>query len=133
MDGFQNALTIATLGTILLMGASFGADRLWLQTVHRINVGENFRKVWGVLILAIGAAIFLFKAFPSDIALAVFAGLCCVTGLSGLADLLLHWAWSHAQLRKKAEEATQEAATANAKITAYRQWEEKKLTGEASE
>ena len=116
MDSFQNALTVATAITVALMLASFGLDRLLLQDTYYFNVGENARKVWGVCILAVGSAIFLFKSLPFDVALITFLGLCCVIGLSGLADLLLHWAYSHAQLQREAKETAKETEALKGKI-----------------
>ncbi|MBM4448987.1 MAG: hypothetical protein FJ015_07110 [Chloroflexi bacterium] len=101
MDSYQSGLLIAVFVTSLLMALSWGIDRLYLQEARKVDIGENARKVWGVLILAIGATLFIFFTLPSNIAWPTFIGLLIVVSVSGLLDLVLHWAFATVKLQGK--------------------------------
>lgn len=109
MDGFQGyflpylvSLLLATAAACGLMFLSFVLDRIILQEHLKKDIKENARKVWGVSLLAVGAAIFLFLAFPSSVAVPAYIGLFVVAGVSGPFDLLLHGGWKVVQRLEKA-------------------------------
>lgn len=109
MDGFQGyylpylvSLLLATAAACGLMFLSFVLDRIIFQEHLRKDIKENARKVWGVCLLAVGAAIFIFLAFPSSIAVPAYIGLFVVAGVSGPFDLLLHGGWKIVQKLEKA-------------------------------
>lgn len=109
MDGFQGyhlsyaaSLFLAVGVTCFLMFASFVYDRIVLQAHLGHDVKENKRKIWGVCILAVGAAVLLGFAFPPSISIPAYLGLFVVAGTSGPFDLVLHWAWGVVQKLEKA-------------------------------
>jgi len=117
MDSYQSGLIIAAFVTALLMALSWGIDRLYLQEVRRVDIGENARKVWGVLILAIGATLFIFLTLPPNIAWPTFIGLLIVVGVSGLLDLVLHWAFATVKLQGKVAELEKKNQQLDGQVT----------------